>query len=305
MAGEQFSIDTLQETRIEFELGAAATGNIEPGTRELDRETLSRLEQDVVSSRFDIPVVEGYFLPCGCIDGRCPDAHDAFNATPNAAGGTLSLLVGELLTDKANIASTAQNSEEALASLITYLQTAGYGDQVGGHTGPAHGPNADTASGCGANDALRPIFGQMVDKGDVIRTVLQKLGIDDASLPQILENASELHSRTDFFAAGKTVATTLESESPEGNCPALVGAHNEVLIRLNTVEGRTIDRRAIQAEYGDDYQIFNVDVWALQGAAETLAVSEDTVDSKFAAMVVYQVATALQLCGPSMKVIVR
>lgn len=305
MAGEQFSMDTLQETRVEFELGVAATGNIEPGTRELDRETLALLEQDVVGSRFDILVAEGYFLPCSCIDGRCPGSHDVFNATPNAAGGTLTLLVSELLTDKANIASTAQTSEEALASLIAYLQTTGNGDQIGGHTGPVHGPGAENASGCGANDALLPILGQMVEKGDVMRAVLQQLGVDDASLAQILADASALYAQPDFFATGKTVADTLQSESPDGNCPALVGAHNEVLIRLNTVEGTTIDRRALQAEYGDDYQIFNVDVWALRAAAETLAVAKDMVESKFTAMVVYQVATALQLCGPSMKVIVR
>ena len=307
MNGEHFSmeVETLQHG---FALGEAATGTIDPSSRELDVNKVEQLENDLRAGRFDVPVVEGFFLPCGCIDGRCPHEGEAFNAVPNAAGGTLSLLVGELLTTESNIESTAATSQEALASLIAYLQSVGYGEQIGGHTGPAHGPNAELASGCGANDALAPILGQIVEKPDVILGVFEKLDIavdKEGAFPHMLEKAQALLDRDGYFNAGKEVANTLKTASPEGNCPDLQGGHNEILIRLNMTEGTTLDRRALKDAYGDDYQVFEVDVWALQKAAETLSFTPEEKDSKFMAMVAYQVGTALQLCGPSMRVVVH
>ena len=304
MTGEHFSMETIETTQRGFALGEAATGSIDPELRGLDNEILSHLEAEVLAGRFDVPVAEGMFLPCGCIDGRCPHADTAFNAVPNAAGGTLSLLVGEMLTNESNLAVTAETSEEALASLIQYLQTAGYGDQVGGHTGPTHGSEA--ASGCGANDQLGAILGQIAQKPAVMAATLKTLGVavDEAkAFPAMIDKASAYVARPEYFATGKQVGATLQSASPNGNCPELIGGHNEVMIRLNTTEGTTLDRRALQEAYGDDYQVFNVDVWSLKKAAETLSSSTEEADDKFAAMVMYQVATALQLCGPSMRVV--
>ncbi len=304
MNGEQFSMDKVETIQHGFALGEAATGTIDPASRELDANKVEQLENDVLEGRFDVPVIEGFFLPCGCIDGRCPHDSEAFNPVPNAAGGTLSLLVGELLTTESNLASSAADSEEALASLIAFLQSQNYGNQIGGHTGPAHG--SDTASGCGANDALAPILGQMVEKPEIMLGVLEQLGVavdKDTAFPAMLEKAKMLLDRDGYLKSGKEVAATLKGASPDGNCPELQGSHNEVFIRLNMNEGTTLDRRALKEAYGDDYQVFNVDVWALKKAADTLSYTEEEAESKFAAMVMYQVATALQLCGPSMKVL--
>lgn len=304
MSGEERSMDTVETSRVELTLGAAAEGSIDPASRSLNSETVENVERDVLSDRFDVPVIEGFFLPCGCIDGRCPHDEAPFNAVPNAAGGTLTLLVGELLTTGSNLAANAENSEEALASLIEYLQQQGYSEQIGGHTGPAHSAGE---SGCGANDKLAQIFDQIVRKSGTIHAVLQKLNItlDDVDFTGMIEKTQAYRDSKEFFVDGEAIAETLEAESPNGNCPALQGAHNEVLIRLNTHEGTTFDRRALKAAYGDEFQIFNVDVWALKKAAETLSYSKEEASEKFAAMVIYQVATALQLCGPSMRVIVR
>lgn len=309
MNGEHFSMDKVETLQHGFALGEAAVGTIDPSSRELDTDRIQQLEQDVRSDRFDVPVLDGVFLPCGCIDGRCPHDGEAFNPVPNAAGGTLTLLVGELLTNKSNIASTASNSEEALASLIAYLQSVGYGNQIGGHTAPIHDEKKiDIASGCGANDELPGIMRQIVEKPEVILAVLGQLNVrvnKDGAFPTMVEKAKALIDHEGYLKSGKEVSKTLRSASPEGNCPELKGAHNEVIIRLNTVEGTTIDRRALKREYGDVYQIFNIDVWAIKKAAETLSNTEEEATDKFAAMVTYQVATALQLCGPSMRVIVR
>lgn len=307
MNGEQFSMDKVGTTLRGFMLGEAADGTIDPSSRELNAPKLEQLENDILEGHFDVPVVEGVFLPCGCIDGRCPHDGEAFNPVPNAAGGTLTVLVGELLTTESNLASTANNSEEALASLIAFLKSQGYGEQVGGHTAPIHDEKKiGIASGCGANDELPNIMRQIVEKPDTILSVLDTLGVavdKDAAFPSMIEKAKKLIEQDGYFVAGKDVARTLESASPAGNCPELQGAHNEVVIRLNMTEGTTIDRRAIKEAYGDDYQVFNVDVWALRKAADTLSYTSEEADNKFAAMVIYQVATALQLCGPSMRVI--
>lgn len=314
MSEEQFSVEKDSTKTKEFYLGEAAVGTIDPAERNLDTEKLATLEQDILGDRFDAPVMNGVILPCGCIDGRCPHRDEAFNLVPNASGGTLSLLVGEWLTNGSRVASSAKDSEEALASLITYLQAAGYGDQVGGHTGPAHGPNAESASGCGANDNLRAILGLVHEKPDVILSVLETLNVPvdtETVYPAMVAKARELTDREGFFANGKAVSETLKAASPDGNCPELQGGHKEVIIRLNTVEGTTLDRRALEEVYGDEYQVFNVDVWSLKQSAELLSTDENgEVDSaeaenRFAAMVIYQVATALQLCGPSMRVVVR
>lgn len=304
MSGERFSTDIIKTTRLQFELGTAASGTIDPAGRELEPDIVKSLENDIVTGYFDVPVTEGIILPCGCIDGRCPRPDDVFNAVPNAAGGTLSLLVGELLTDEVQLANS-QTSAEALSSLIGRLQDRGYENQIGGHSGPAHG--SETASGCGANDQLPAILQQMTEKPDVFLSVLDKLNVprgSEAEFTNLIVKAKQLVDDTSYFSTGKTIAELLDNVSVEGNCPALVGAHNELLIRLNTNEGTTLDRRAIQAAYGDDYQIFNVDVWSLKRASEVLSHSDDEARRKFAAMVMYQVATALQLCGPSMRVIV-
>lgn len=303
MTGEHFSMETIENTQRGFALGEAATGSIDPALRSLEAETLTQLETDVLAGRFDVPVLDGVFLPCLCIDGRCPHSEAAFNNVPNAAGGTLTLLVGEMLTNESNLASTAENSEEALASLIKHLQTEGYGDQIGGHTGPDHG--SETASGCGANDALSAIFDQMVQKPQVMASVLNDLGVvvDEKDFASMVTKASTYSARPEYFSVGKVVGATLSAASPDGNCPELVGGHNELLIRLNMNEDTTLDRRALQEVYGDELQVFNVDVWSLKKAAETLSSTSEEASNKFAAMVMYQVATALQLCGPSMRVV--
>ena len=293
------------QTRTQLTLGEAASGSIEPAGRNLDKEKLEQFERDVLSDKFDVAVAEGIILPCGCIDGRCPHADEAFNPVPNAAGGTLTMVVGELLTDGKNVASTAENSEDAVASFIEYLKTTQYADQVGGHTGPQHG-NPE-ASGCGANDKLRGIMRQIAEKSDVIAATLDKLGVpvSNEAFAGIVGKAQDLSEREGYFTPGVEVAETLQEASLEGNCPALVGEHNELLIRINTVEGTTIDRRAIEAEYGEDFQVFNVDLWAIKNAADTLSETPEEAEEKFAAMVVYQLATALELCGPSMRAVVR
>ena len=63
------------------------------------------------------------------------------------------------------------------------------------------------------------------------------------------------------------------------------------------------DRDAIREEFGDDYQAFNVDVWAFPKSAKVISTDERDQQQKLAALVYYNLATALVLVGPSLRVV--
>lgn len=92
------------------------------------------------------------------------------------------------------------------------------------------------------------------------------------------------------------------SESSE----ELQGAHNEVVAIVNMRPGTTLDRGKLVEKYGSDYQAFNVDAWAFETAARELyndAISDDEVQDFVVAMTYYNIATAITLCGPNMRII--
>lgn len=297
-------MNSVEETLQGYSLGKTAVGTIDPGTRSLDTRMVEQLENDVLNGVFDVPVSKGVSLPCACIDGRLPLASENLNFVPNAAGGTLTLLMGELLTTSSNIATTANTSEKAMNSLLAFLQSQGLSDQIGGHSGTVNG--SAMTSGCGANDHLVSITKLITQKSEEILSILRDLNISidkEKVFYPISENAKQLLQKSGYFSTGAEIARTLEAASPDGNFPHLQGEHNEVFIRLNMTVGTTLDRHALTKAYDDDYQVFNVDVWAIENAAETLSYSADEKTKKFVAMIIYQVATAMQLCGPSMRII--
>ncbi len=70
-----------------------------------------------------------------------------------------------------------------------------------------------------------------------------------------------------FFAEDR--ATVLQTAKGHGaSYEELIDAHNELGIALNTRSGTTIDRAAIRAKFGPQYDMFVVDVWAFGLAAK-------------------------------------
>ncbi|MDN5275889.1 MAG: Carbonic anhydrase, cadmium-binding protein [Candidatus Saccharibacteria bacterium] len=268
-----------------------ATGLIEaaPHQQERRKEFVERLKSGefYVTTPIDIAV--------GCIDGR------GMVVVPNSAGGTESLFVADDLTTqrfRGEDGSTQSGYVHILNHLIANEEL------VGGHDDE----NASgDKSGCGANDRLADIYGVITSSSAAIRDLAGKLGVevDDETHQLIVGRAGDRSS----FSSGANLLKTLENikiqQSDNVIIDHIAGSHNEVVIMINTVEGTTIDRAALKAEFGNDYQAFNVDVWSFAAGAELISRTAREVEQKVAAMVYYNIAAALVLCGPTMQIHVR
>ncbi len=273
-------------------LNELGTGVIQAGDNQQER--LEEFTNRVGSGEFHAET--NGVIPCKCIDGRC-GGHGAL--MPNSAGGSETLMVADDLTTK-NFALNGDSSTVGqFKETLRFLKEAG--NSVGGHTAAnLHG----APSGCGANDKLPAIYAYMAQGADQLRAVATGvLGyeISDEDHALIINNAA---ARTDF-SAGDEVLANLKEQGGEDCVDVLQGAHTEVIAVINRRLGTTLDRDAIQAEFGDDYEAFNVDEWSFNEGARLISqtgVAEQR--QKRIAMLYYNLATAGVLCGPGMRVTV-
>lgn len=276
------------------ELGDLAQGMIEADVQRAER--LDELTERVRTGEFSSPVQwsgTNKMTLVRCVDGRVPEG--GMNPLgPNSAGGTESLFVADDLTAK-RFAATDGTTANGYGNVVAFLKTAGF--EIGGHT-DSHA--ADDASGCGANDKLALIYAFIAEHGDALRNVAAAFGvaISDKTHELIITNAE---ARTEFSAGARLLETLRENADP---CfvDELAGGHQEVLTYLNAAPGTTLDRNKITAEFGSEYQVFNVDTWAFEDAARMIAISEEDAMQKIAALVYYNFATAYVLAGPRMRV---
>lgn len=268
-----------------------AEGKIQ-ATETQDIDTVNELTNDIAAGVFNVSTPHG--VPCKCIDGRtCKNA----TAGPNAAGGTETIFVGIDLTKDVPV-GPEETVENGMRRLVDELQNGGY--PVGGHSDD-HNADSAEASGCGANDKLPLIYDMIVRKGDVVRRYVEAIlgPVDDATHELIVRNAGGRAS----FSTGKEVLGVLENASGS-HVEQLEGNHNEVVAAINFRSGTTLDRKALADKYGPNYQSFNIDGWSFQKAAEATSENIQEAQRKVIAMTYYNVATALVLCGPNMRVVV-
>ena len=278
----------MSQDEIEFDLLSEAEGTIEAGDGQ--RERLDELTERLKTDEFHIATPDR--IVYGCIDGR-PGAAPK----PNSAGGTETLMVMDDLVNqqfRGNDGSTLS----AYRNVTSFLKKNGH--PVGGHDDD-HA--SGDGSGCGANDKLPAIYEMLVRKGEYIRALATEYGInvDTKTHEIIMANAA---ARTEF-STGASLKAELDSATG-GEYDHVYGAHKEVVVVLNTRFGTTLDRAAIADAFGENYQAFNVDVWALAESANVISTTPDSVEShrKEVAGAYYNFATALTLCGPDMRVIV-
>lgn len=278
------------EQEPSFILLEGAEGAIQ--TKEIhDQDTVDELTQDVVEGVFLVPTAKS--IPCKCIDGR-----SCMNATegPNAAGGTETIFVAQDLT-RQSPAGPDETIVAGMQKLVQDLQSQNL--PVGGHSDDHHEDPND--SGCGDNDRLPKIYDMIVRKADLIKQYAEAiLGtvINDETHKLIIRNAA---ARTDF-SRGSEVLRVLESEGAQ--LETLEGSHNEVVAAINFRSGTTLDRTQVADKYGPSYQSFQVDAWSFQKAAEAISDTIDETQQRVVAMTYYNLATALVLCGPNMRVVV-
>lgn len=276
------------EKTVEFiTLGDAAEGSIE--AKEHQQERLEEFTQRVGSGEFHVATSGS--VPCGCVDGRCGG-----KVRPNAAGGTETIFVADDLTTK-RLASADGSTLGGYQNTLQLLKDEGF--EVGGHT-DEHA--AGEASGCGANDKLGMIYDFMARKSEVLRSLTQSLGVEvsDETHETIINNATE---RTEF-SKGVELLETLREEGAEDAVDLLRGEHNEVVAIINMRKGTTLDRDALEAEFGPEYEAFNVDAWSFEEAARATSLSQEEINQKVVAMVYYNLATAHVLGGKNLRVTV-
>lgn len=280
---------TMERESVPFLLLSVAEGSIAGSVETHPR--LDEFTDRVGSGEFHIgtPIA----LPCGCKDGRCGG-----EIRPNGAGGTLSLVVADdlLRQDFAGDGTTVDAARKVFRHLIEA------GHPVGGH---CDAKADDIKSGCGANDKLPIIYSKISGKSAEIRALVESLGynVDDSTHTDIVAGAQ----RRMQFSSGREVLDVMREEGGEENVDKLRGEHNEVLAVINSVPGTTLNRDAVVREFGEYYQSFNTDTWSFEAGARALypEAGDAEIQRAVIAMVYYNLATALTLCGPTMRVVVR
>lgn len=239
------------------------------------------------------------FIPTWCVDGRLCGAESRL--APNAAGGTYSLVVGEALIDADALISSGKTSASHGSDLFKMLSSKGY--DIGVHSDDhASGENC----GCGACDKMGQIIGFLADNIGILSEKAAGLGvtIPDELQQKISGNAATL-IENNYVSSGKDMNLSAVEATDESHNQELVGQHNEVVLVVNTVVGTTLNRQSLAEEYGEDYEAFNLDVWALKNGIDAISSLENEASEKFAAAVLYNLATACVLAGPSLRVVVR
>lgn len=268
------------EQKVVFQtLGEVGQGTIEAG--ENQRERLEEFTERVGSGEFH-KETKGT-IPCVCIDGRpCSNNKELM---PNGPGGTETLMVADDLTTKDFALDGDNTTRGQHANLVKFLKEQGL--PVGAHID------------CGANKHLAKIYSYMTQNASTLRTMAESFGYDvrDEDHALIIGNAA---GRTEFSDADDIVGVVGDEG---GRVDELEGSHNEALALRNKRKGTTLDRDAVKAEFGEDYECFNIDEWSFEEAAQVISHmgGEDEVRQKRIAMLYYTLATAGVLCGPNMR----
>lgn len=267
-----------------------AVGTIQPDDSQQER--LEEFTARIGSGEFHKPTQAR--IICDCVDGRT----GAVGLMPNAAGGSESITIADDLTTKSFQLGSNMTTLDQYKATLEFLEHVD--KPFGGHT--CEGVGSD-ASGCAANDKLAAVYSFISQHGDILREIAQQLGVrvDDQTHLLITSNAAA----RDEFSNGPDLLEALR-RMDGARVSTLKGLHREVLVAINTRFGTTLDRDAVNDEFGDNYQAFNVDVWAFPETAKLCSYfgGEREVQQKIAAMAYYNLAVAHVIGGKKLRVIV-
>ena len=238
-----------------------------------------------------------------CMDGRPGSTAEA---VPNGAGGGLLYLVTDRLVrgnsddiDEAN-ARVLGRIGQIPAMVHVHRDDHTHGEQVG----------------CAAADKVGAIFTIIAQHGEQLRSLATKLGLgsdsSDEAHQQIIRHAADesklvMASGNDLVAM--VDAQLAKSAEPTGaHTDILRGNHHEAAVVMNQRAGTTLDRQALAREFDrahEHHQAFNIDTWAFAPSAEALYPGDPTAQQyATTAMLYYNLAAIMALCGPRMTVTV-
>ncbi len=247
-----------------------------------------------------------YYVPAvqdiigACMDGRPGSTAEA---VPNGAGGGLLYLVTDRLV-RGNSDAINEANARVLGRISRIPAT------VHVHRDDhAHGEQA----GCAAADKVGAIFTIIAQHGEQLRVLATELGlgsdISDETHQQIIRHAADesklvMASGNDLVAM--VDAQLAKSAEPTGaHTDILRGNHHEAAVVMNQRTKTTLDRQALAQEFDQRYQAFNIDTWAFAPSAEALYPGDLTAQQyATTAMLYYNLAAIMALCGPRMTVTV-
>ena len=238
-----------------------------------------------------------------CMDGRLGGTAEA---VPNGAGGGLLYLVTDRLV-RGNSDSIDEANTRVLGRIGQIPAT------VHVHRDDrAHGEDA----GCAAADKVGAIFTIIAQRGEQLRVLATELGlgsdISDETHQQIIRHAideSKLVMASGNDLVAMVDAQLAKSAEPTGaHTDMLHGSHHEAVVVMNQRAGTTLDRYALAREFDrahEHHQAFNIDTWAFAPSAEALYPGDPTAQQyATTAMLYYNLAAIMALCGPRMTVTV-
>jgi len=250
-----------------------------------------------------------YYVPAvqniigACMDGRPGSTAEA---VPNGAGGGLLYLVTDRL-----VCGNSDDIDEANARVL---------GQIGQIPATVHVHRDDHAhgeqAGCAAADKVGAIFTIIAQRGEQLRSLATELGLgsdsSDEAHQQIIRHATDesklvMASGNDLVAM--VDAQLAKSAEPTGaHTDMLQGSHHEAAVVMNQRAGTTLDRQALAQEFdraSAHHQAFNIDTWAFAPSAEALYPDDPTAQQQATtAMLYYNLAAIMALCGPRMTVTV-
>ena len=251
-----------------------------------------------------------YYVPAvqdiigACMDGRPGSTAEA---VPNGAGGGLLYLVTDRL-----VRGNSDDIDEANARVLGRIGQIPATVHVH-RDDHAHGEDA----GCAAADKVGAIFTIIAQHGEQLRSLATELGLggdsSDEAHQQIIRHAADESKLV--MASGDKLVTMIDVQlakntdgidEPTGaHTDILHGNHHEVAVVMNQRTGTTLDRQSLAQEFDQQYQAFNIDTWAFAPLAEALYPGDPTAQQHATtAMLYYNLAAIMALCGPRMTVTV-
>ena len=161
------------------------------------------------------------------------------------------------------------------------------------------------------------IFTIIAQHGEQLRSLATELGLgsdsSDEAHQQIIRHAADesklvMASGNDLVAMvdAQLAKNTDDTDEPTGaHTDMLQGSHHEAAVVMNQRAGTTLDRQSLAQEFNQRYQAFNIDTWAFAPSAEALYPGNPTAQQQATtAMLYYNLAAIMALCGPCMTVTV-
>lgn len=294
--GEKTTSDCYEQSVVSYQLGN------ECGLGKLDTPEWSRAAEFVQRlGEYYVPAVQD--IIGACMDGRPGSTAEA---VPNGAGGGLLYLVADRL-----VRGDGDPIDEANARVL---------GQIGQIPATVHVHRDDHThgedAGCAAADKVGAIFTIIAQHGEQLRALATELrlgsDISDETHQQIIRHAADesklvMASGNDLVAM--VDAQLAKSAEPTGaHTDILRGNHHEAAAVMNQRAGTTLDRQALAQEFdraSEHRQAFNIDTWAFAPSAEALYPGDPTAQQHATtAMLYYNLAAIMALCGPRMTVTV-